>query len=70
MFLSYLTKATETSIPREKPAPVGIDLARVGLHGPPKAPLQVGAGPSKGASPMDGGLIGLHLYFSLTLSLL
>ena len=38
-FLASLTKAMETSILGEKPAPVGLDLARVGLHAPSKAPL-------------------------------
>ena len=68
-FLARLTKAMETLIPGEKPAPVGLDLARVGLHAPPKAPLQVGAGPSEHAPPVDGGLIGLALVFFLTLPL-
>ena len=38
-FLASLTKAMEMLIPGEKPAPVGLDLARVGLRAPPKAPL-------------------------------
>ena len=38
-FLADLTKAMETLIPREKPAPTGLDLARVGLRAPPKDSL-------------------------------
>ena len=38
-FLVGLTKVMETPILGEKPAPVGLDLARVGLHAPLKALL-------------------------------
>jgi hypothetical protein len=48
-FLADLTKAMGTPIPKEKSAPVDLDLAQVGLHAPSKAPLQVGAGPLEDA---------------------
>ena len=56
-----LTKAMETPISGEKPTPDGVDLARVGLHAPSKAPLQVGAGPVGGAAPAAGGSFILYL---------
>ena len=62
-FLAGLTKEMGTPIPREKPAPVDLDLARVGLHAPLKASLQLGAGHSKHAHLVDGGLLGLALVF-------
>ena len=68
-FLASLTKAMETPILGEKPTPVSLDLARVGLRAPPKAPLQVGAGPSEHAPPVDGGLIGLALVFLFDLAI-
>lgn len=58
-FLAGLTKVMEMPILGEKSAPVGLDLARVGLRAPPKGLLQVGASPSEHAPPVDGGLIGL-----------
>ena len=59
--LGGLTKTMETPIPGEMPAPDGVDLARVGLHAPPKAPLQVGAGPVGGVAPAVGGSFILYL---------
>ena len=41
----------------------------MGLRAPPKAPLQVGAGPSEHAPPVDGGLIGLALVFLFDLAI-
>ena len=57
-----------TPIPREKPAPVDLDLARVGLRAPPKASLQLGADPSEHAPPSVGGLIHLALVFFFDLA--
>ena len=37
--LAGLTMAMEMPISGEKPAPVGVDFARVRLHAPPKASL-------------------------------
>jgi hypothetical protein len=68
-FLVDLTKAMGTPILGEKPAPTDLDLARVGLHAPPKAPLQRGAGPSEHAPPGDGGLFHLALAFSFELDI-
>ena len=48
-FLADLTKAMGTLIPKEKPAPAGLDLARVGLRAPPMTSLQLGADPSEHA---------------------
>lgn len=52
--LVNLTRAMETPIPGESPTPEGVDLARVGLDAPPKAPLPTGAGTSAGAAPAAG----------------
>lgn len=57
-----------TPIPGEKAAPANLDLARVGLHDSPKAPLLLGAGPSEHASPSDGGLFRLAFAFSFELA--
>ena len=48
-FLADLTKAMETPILGEKPAPAGLDLTQVGLRAPLKASLQLGASPSEHA---------------------
>jgi hypothetical protein len=45
----------EMPIPVERPALDRVDLARVGLYAPPKAPLDFWAGPSVGASLAAGG---------------
>ena len=68
-FLAGLTKAMETPIPGEKPAPTSLDLARVGLRAPLKASLQLGAGPPEHAPPVDGGLLGLALVFFFDLAI-
>ena len=48
-FLADLTKAMDTPIPGERPAPADLDLARVGLRAPLKSPQHLGAGPSERA---------------------
>lgn len=53
--LASLTKAMMTLIPRERPTPADLDLARVGLDVPLKAPLAAGTSPSARASPVGGG---------------
>ena len=66
-FLADLTKAMDTPIPGERPAPADLDLARVGLHAPTKSPLQLGASPLERAPPGDVGLFCLALAFSFGL---
>lgn len=52
-FLGDLTKAMQTPVEGEAPTLAGVDLARVGLDAPPKAPLFLG-----GARPSAPGLAG------------
>jgi hypothetical protein len=63
ILLGDLTKAMETLLLGEKPSPVDLDLAYVGLDASPKAPLLIGgAGPS---APVCSGGEGLVISFSL-----
>lgn len=64
-----LTQAMETPVPGEMPAPDGVDLARVGLDAPSKAPLDFGAGPSVGAAAAAGGSSYALEFFVLFLTL-